>query len=527
MATNIGTGYLPLSWTKRCSFVIVLFLLASALILTSAFESAANETEPLIICYNAKIPAWAFETYTVLGINEELNCILVKTAEQEETVFTESSEDVKYVEKNKLVHALSPYSPDDPFFNMQWNLNCTHVDTAWDFEKGSKNVTLAILDSGIDYEHDDLAGNYAGGFDFVNNDSDPMDDYSQWHGTMTAGVAAATIDNGIGIAGIAQVNILALKVLDKSGYGTTWNVAKAITYAANHSSDVICMSMGTDESHILEDACIYAWHKNSILVAAAGNDNLSVIRHPAVYPSVIAVGAIDENEERESHSNFGPELELVAPGTWIPTTVGNNGYTFVFSGTSAATAHVAGVAALLKSKYPEYTNEELRVRLRNTAKDLGKKGRDVYYGYGLVDAYAALDMKFDTGPGTYPCISGTHNGTIIPFQDIIIHKMFTYSCEGTGGHSEQLKIFNSTWNVTANWDGYNGDWHNITFNNEFTLKSNLTYNYSIKTGSYPQIHHAEKLKIDNGVITCEEFIDANGRTYNNWIPAIEFFYREY
>jgi len=496
--------------------VFVLFLIASALISASAFESSAEGNETMIIGFKAQIPDWAFEKYTVLDINEELNCVLVRA---KEGVIQAALADanVKYVEKNKLVHAL--YTPNDLYYSYQWNLEPIQVDKAWDIEKGSKNVTLAILDTGIDYEHEDL-GNYAGGFDFVNNDSDPMDDYG--HGTAVAGVAAATIDNGKGIAGIAQVNILALKILNETGWGTTWNVSKAITYAANHSVDVVSMSFGGDSSAAMEDACVYAWDKNSLLVAASGNENSSVI-YPAAYHSVIAVGATDEEDERASYSNFGPELELVAPGNWILTTHLDNGYTY-YSGTSIATPHVAGVAALLKSKHAKLSNEEIREILRTTAEDLGAKGKDDYYGYGLVDAYAALGIKFefDTGEGTYPSIFGTHNGTIMPSHDIIVHNMFTYPCEGTGGHSEKVKIWNVTWNVTANWNGYIGDWHNIAFDEQFTLKANFTYNYTIKTGSYPQIHHTDRLETDNGVITCTKFADANGKRYDDWIAAVRF-----
>jgi hypothetical protein len=130
---------------------------------------------------------------------------------------------------------------------------------------------------------------------------------------------------------------------------------------------------------------------------------------------------------------------------------------------------------------------------------------------------------FDTGQGTYPCIFGTHNGTITPNQTITVSRLYTYPCSGTGGHSEYIKIWNkSNWNVTARWDGYAGDWHNISFNinNSFTLQSDVEYNYTIRTGSYPQIIHQHEFDAAGGTITCTLFTDANGRTYNNWIPAI-------
>ena len=121
----------------------------------------------------------------------------------------------------------------------------------------------------------------------------------------------------------------------------------------------------------------------------------------------------------------------------------------------------------------------------------------------------------------YPSISGTHNGTIMPYYNINVSKIYTYSCPGTGGHTEYIKIWNtSNWNVTATWNGYVGDWHNTSFNEFFTLQANEKYNYTIKTGSYPQIHHTPALPTANGWINSTEFTDANGKKYDNWIPAI-------
>ena len=132
------------------------------------------------------------------------------------------------------------------------------------------------------------------------------------------------------------------------------------------------------------------------------------------------------------------------------------------------------------------------------------------------------EPTFDTGLGTYPSIFGTHKGTIEPDQDITVHKLYTYPCAGTGGHSEYVKIWNETWSgVEATWTGYKGDdWHNITFDEPFILKEGETYNYTIRTGSYPQIIHAKEFNATRGKITCTEFVDANGKVYNDGIPAI-------
>jgi parallel beta-helix repeat protein len=132
-------------------------------------------------------------------------------------------------------------------------------------------------------------------------------------------------------------------------------------------------------------------------------------------------------------------------------------------------------------------------------------------------------MIFDTGSSAdpYPSVSGIHNGTITPSCNISVNRLYTYPCPGTGGHTEYVKIWNSTgWNATATWNGYVGDWHNITFNASFVLYKGETYNYTIKTGSYPQINHNRTLQTANGWINCTEFVDANGKRYYDWIPAI-------
>jgi len=129
---------------------------------------------------------------------------------------------------------------------------------------------------------------------------------------------------------------------------------------------------------------------------------------------------------------------------------------------------------------------------------------------------------FDTGSSKkpYPSISGTHNGTITPNQTMTVQKLYTYPCAGTGGHTEYARIWNSTLNVTAKWDGHKEDWHNISFNDPFTLVAGEEYNYTIRTGSYPQIHPKKELLTANGWINCTEFTDANGKKYDDGIPAI-------
>jgi len=143
----------------------------------------------------------------------------------------------------------------------------------------------------------------------------------------------------------------------------------------------------------------------------------------------------------------------------------------------------------------------------------------------IVDSGGPGVGVFDTGSpaNPYPSVYGTHRGTITANQTITVSRLYTYPCAGTGGHSEYARIWNTTLNVTARWDGYRGDWHNISFDKTFTLAAHETYNYSIKTGSYPQIHHTSALPTANGWINCIEFTDANGKKYKDGIPAIRLF----
>ncbi len=153
---------------------------------------------------------------------------------------------------------------------------------------------------------------------------------------------------------------------------------------------------------------------------------------------------------------------------------------------------------------------------------VGARDRAGNWGAASVRVLCGKIDAFDTKEGTYPSISGMHNGTITPSCNITVSKLYTYPCMNTGGHTEHIKIWNNAtgWNFTATWDGYIGDWHNLTFNNSFTLYANETYNYTIVTGSYPQIIHESPYNATGGVITCEEFVDINGKRHEGWIPAI-------
>ncbi|NOX44392.1 MAG: S8 family peptidase [Caldiserica bacterium] len=264
-------------------------------------------------------------------------------------------------------------------------------------------IKVAILDTGIDYTHPDLDANYYGGYDFVNDDPDPMDDHG--HGTHVAGTVAAE-DNGVGVVGVAPAaELYALKVLDADGSGYWSDLIAALDWCVRNGIQVVNMSLGGTGNDELEAACQAAYDAGVLLVAAAGNsgnpagrgDNIS---DPAAYPSVIAVAAVDRDDTRASWSSTGPDLELSAPGVNINSTLLGGGYGEM-SGTSMASPHVAGTAALVWAAYPGLSNVELRHILRDTADDLGDAGWDPQYGFGLVDADEAAGVTAGTAGTLY------------------------------------------------------------------------------------------------------------------------------
>ena len=263
-------------------------------------------------------------------------------------------------------------------------------------------VKVAIIDTGIDYKHPDLDDNYYGGWDFVNNGGDPMDDNG--HGTHVAGIIAAE-DNDEGVVGVApEAELYALKVLDATGSGYVSDVIFAIQWAtdpdgdgsANDRLDIINMSLGADRGNIFfKWACNLAYDDGLLLVAAAGNDYGGAVDYPAAYDSVIAVSATGSNDELAYFSSTGKQVELAAPGVSINSTLLGEGYGEK-SGTSMASPHVAGTAALVWAMDDSLTNDDVRTQLQNTAEDISLLSTE--QGYGLVDADEAVPQSTDTTP---------------------------------------------------------------------------------------------------------------------------------
>ncbi|MFC7442900.1 peptidase S8 [Laceyella putida] len=263
---------------------------------------------------------------------------------------------VEYVEPNYIAHALA--APNDPYYPQQWGLQ----KIGGPFTGTENSVKLAVIDTGVLADHPDLSGKVIQGWDFVDDDSVSQD--GNGHGTAMAGIAAANINNGIGVAGTTNTaQILAIRVLNDSGSGTFADIASGISYAADQGAKVINLSLGGSTSSIaLETAVNYAWSKGAVLVAAAGSSASTTPSYPAYYTNVIAVACTDQNDNKCSFSSYGNWIDVGAPGVNIITTYLGGAYQ-TLSGVSMSTAFVSGAAAYLASQGK--TNTQIRYAIED------------------------------------------------------------------------------------------------------------------------------------------------------------------
>ncbi|QUL53611.1 peptidase S8 [Paenibacillus tritici] len=290
-------------------------------------------------------------------------------------------------------------TPNDLLFSTyQWNLPAIETAQGWNLSKGSKEVVVAVVDTGVQANHPDLKGQLLTGYNAITNSSTPDDDVG--HGTHVAGIIGALTNNQEGVAGISWYNkILPVKALDNSGAGTTYSVAEGIIWAADQGAKVINLSLGNyADSQFLHDAIKYAYDRDIVIVSASGNDNTERPGYPAAYEEVIAVAATNASGDRASFSNYGDYIDVAAPGESIASTYPDNQYA-ALSGTSMASPHVAALAGLVRSLNPALTNKEVTELLTANAVDLGNAGHDKYYGWGQVDIYRTLQAA---GGGEVP-----------------------------------------------------------------------------------------------------------------------------
>lgn len=341
--------------------------------------------------------------------------------------------EVAYVEEDVVVRAIDPFAYGARTYGASALAPVTggvEYESAWSVSLiGSQKihargvtgvgVKIGVLDTGVDYNHPDLAKNYVGGDNFVSLDPsyhDPFDDSYNSHGTHVAGTIAAEL-NGVGVVGVAPgASIYAIKAIDGAGFGSVSSVVAGIDWAVANQMDIVNMSIGFSTfSQALYDACAAAEEAGLLLVAAAGNNYGGPVLYPAAFPSVIAVGATTIFGEISPMSAVGPEIELTAPGLNVYSTIAYGDYWFL-GGTSQAAPHVAGVAALLMSAGMNdidgdgaVDSQDVRRQLRVVASDLGSVGVDPVYGYGLATATMPLRhvvVKRHEGDGGAQCDHG-------------------------------------------------------------------------------------------------------------------------
>ncbi|MCG8592035.1 MAG: S8 family serine peptidase [Proteobacteria bacterium] len=335
------------------------------------------------------------------------------------------------------------FTPDDPLFDQQWDFEVMNLEDAWDVPRTGSPI-VAVVDSGIVLSHPDLDGQLVPGYDFISSparsrdgggiDPDPSDPGdvpgpgASFHGTHVAGTVAAETNNGAGVAGVAfEARIMPLRVLGLNGQGTDFDIIEALRFAAGLSNssgtlpaeaaDVINMSLGGPGfSQSFQDAITAVRAAGVTVVAAAGNDSSSTSFYPAAYPGVISVSATARNDALASYSNFGPTIDIAAPGgdfldgilsTWLDDDPdpGDPALTYVqLIGTSMAAPHVSGVIALMLGVNPGLGPQDFDNLLAAglMTVDLGSPGRDDFFGYGRIDALAAVNAAAVTTPGTPP-----------------------------------------------------------------------------------------------------------------------------
>jgi serine protease len=367
-------------------------------------EEAQNQIseDTLIVKYTEKIPASVHRSFgaNVKKSFPQLGYDVV-TVQKGKTL----QEVARNYAKLKAVKSVTPsftykkLGTNDPKNDKMYPLSLLQIDKALQLA-GKNSVTVAVIDTGLDMKHPDLKAQLLPSYNAVNPANPGVKDL---HGTHVAGIIGATANNGVGAHGInPNVKILPIDVFNGEMGASDYVIAQGILYAIEKGAKVINMSLGGYfNSPILEDAVKKAIDAGITVVAAAGNDSTDMYSIPASYEGVISVGATDSKNQLAQFSNYGPSVDLVAPGVDVYSSVYDptKGASFAeLSGTSMASPVVAGVASLILSKYPNLKPYEVEAILERTATDLGEKGYDLKYGNGLVNPVAALQFNVKNLP---------------------------------------------------------------------------------------------------------------------------------
>ncbi|MGA7800132.1 MAG: S8 family serine peptidase [Gammaproteobacteria bacterium] len=404
--------------------------------------------------------AAGFYGATVKGQLAPINAhVLAVPAGLEQAVAQElnSDGDIAFAERERLVEP-SAAAPNDPDYSRGWHLATMQVTSAWDVSRGA-GVTVAVLDTGIDASQPDLAGQLVlPGYNSADGGSDTSDVYG--HGTEVAGVIGAVTNNGIGVASIAPaVHILPVRVTnDSQGLASTYAIAQGLIWAADHGAKVANISYNVSGDTLVQNAAAYMRSKGGVVVVAAGNSNADL--GIADQPDIITVAATTSSDTKASWSNYGGAVDVSAPGVGIWTTRRGGTYAGV-SGTSFASPATAAVAALVMSANPALSPDQVQSVLENSAVDLGAAGRDPYYGYGRVDAAAAVRLALATGGSDAqpPAVSittpgnGTSVSTVIPVDVTASDNVSVTSVDlyagGTKVGTDSVSPYQFSWNPTS------------------------------------------------------------------------------
>lgn len=363
---------------------------------TSKAQQSQSVPGEILIKFKPGVPDEAKEKIRDSHALQRINSIPQIEVEKMKVPEDRRNQVIETLNKNPLVEFAEPnflrqatVIPNDPLYPNQWHLPRTTAPSGWDISTGSQSVIIAILDTGIDTDHEDLVSKIIG---------TPAED-DNGHGSLVSGIAAAATNNAKGVAGVCwSCSILSIKVLDSSGGGSDFDIAIGMTAAADQGAKVINMSLGglAAGSQIMQDAANYAWNKGVVLVAASGNDGLNQPFYPAALDNVVAVGGSTQFDSWSPISNYGPWLDVVAPVFDIYTTSMGGGYTMGL-GTSLSSPQVAGLAGLIFSASLTLTNQQVVDIILQSADDLTTTiGRDDLTGWGKINMGRALQQTTST-----------------------------------------------------------------------------------------------------------------------------------
>ncbi len=466
-------------------FLVIFFLLGLVFFpsdsIVSAQEIAPISPDTILIKFKPQASLVQKE-----NIKNTLHLKLAKKISQIEVEVTKtppyaSSAIISQLKTNPLVEFAEPDFiaqavdiPNDPLYSQQWGLTKIQAPNAWNIILGKSPTTLAIVDTGINGAHPDLAGKVVARANF-SNDSDAD---GNGHGTHVAGIAAALTNNNLGVAGVSNSNLLSVKVLDNSGSGSYSSVASGVSWAADNGARVINLSLGgSASSQTLKTAIDYAWGKGVVVVAAAGNSNTTIPFYPSSYTNAIAVAATDQNDQRASFSNYGSSwVDLAAPGVSILSTYGSDYQSL--SGTSMATPFVTGVAGLVFSNHPDWTNQQVRQKIEGSADKIAGTGSS--WSSGRVNACSAVDCANTViAPSPTPSPSPSPSGPSLVIQGFNGEYFNNQNLLGTPTLTKTDPTINFNWGYAAPAAGIPVDRFSIRW--AATITPQITQSYTFTT----------------------------------------------